>query len=108
MFYYSERPGTLAAKRYEDDIPTKVKKKRLQEIIHLQNGHSLERNKKDIGNVYEVLVEGTSKKSDEQLFGRNSQNKVIIFDKHDFKPGDYVSVEVFDCTSATLFGKVIM
>jgi tRNA-2-methylthio-N6-dimethylallyladenosine synthase len=107
MFYYSERPGTLAAKRYEDDVPFDVKKRRLQEIVKLQNAHSLERNKTDIGKVYEVLVEGTSKKSEAQLFGRNSQNKVIVFDRHDFKPGDYVTVKVNDCTSATLLGEVV-
>lgn len=107
MFYYSERPGTLAAKRYEDDVPLDVKKRRLTEIVKLQNKHSLERNKPDIGKTFEVLVEGTSKKSDAQLFGRNSQNKVIVFDRHDFKPGDYVKVKVNDCTSATLLGEVV-
>ncbi|NMM49315.1 tRNA (N6-isopentenyl adenosine(37)-C2)-methylthiotransferase MiaB [Marinigracilibium pacificum] len=107
MFFYSERPGTLAAKKYEDDIPLKTKKKRLQEIIDKQREHSLERNKMAIGKVHKVLIEGTSKRSEEQLQGRNSENKVIIFPRGDYKKGQYVNVLVNDCTPATLFGEVV-
>ncbi len=107
MFFYSERPGTLAAKKYEDDIPLDVKKRRLQEIINKQQGISLERNKLDIGKVQKVLIEGTSKRSDEQMQGRNTANKVIIFPRENHQKGDYVNVLVEDCTAATLFGKVV-
>ena len=107
MFFYSERPGTLAAKKYEDDIPLDVKKRRLQEIINKQQGISLERNKLDIGKVQKVLIEGTSKRSDEQMQGRNTANKVIIFPRENHQKGDYVNVVVEDCTAATLFGKVV-
>lgn len=107
MFIYSERPGTLAAKRYKDDIPEDVKKKRLQEIVDLQMKHSLELNKKDIGKTFEVLVEGTSHRSDEHLFGRTTQNKVVVFPKGDLKPGMYVHVKVTDCTAATLKGETV-
>ena len=107
MFFYSERPGTLAAKKYEDDIPLDVKKRRLQEIINKQQGISLERNKLDIGKVHKVLIEGTSKRSDEQMQGRNTANKVIIFPRENHQKGDYVNVVVEDCTAATLFGKVV-
>ncbi|MEL6558457.1 MAG: tRNA (N6-isopentenyl adenosine(37)-C2)-methylthiotransferase MiaB [Bacteroidota bacterium] len=107
MFYYSERPGTLAAKKYEDDIPLDVKKRRLQEIINKQQEISLLRNKMDVGKTQQVLIEGFSKRSEEQLQGRNSANKVVIFDKEDCKKGQYVTVEITDCTAATLFGKVV-
>ncbi len=107
MFFYSERPGTLAAKKYEDDIPLETKKKRLQEIIARQQEISLERNKLDLGKVHKVLVEGTSKRSDDHLQGRNTANKVIIFPKENFKKGDYVNVMVDDCTAATLFGTAV-
>ena len=107
MFKYSERPGTYAAKRLEDNIPEEMKVKRLQEIINLQNELSLESNKNDIGKIFEVLVEGFSKRSKEQLFGRSSQNKVIIFDKGSHKIGQLVKVKVTGSTSATLFGKAI-
>lgn len=107
MFYYSERPGTLAAKKYEDDIPLDVKKRRLQEIINKQQEISLLRNKMDIGKTQEVLIEGFSKRSQDQLQGRNSANKVVIFDKEDCKKGQYVTVKITDCTAATLFGKVV-
>jgi len=107
MFYYSERPGTLAAKKYADDIPLEIKKRRLQEIIEKQNHLSLERNKKDIGKVQKVLVEGVSKRSEEQLKGRNSANKVVILPKGDLKAGDYVFVKITDCTPATLFGELV-
>lgn len=107
MFIYSERPGTLAAKRYSDDIPEDVKKRRLQEIISLQNKLSLQSNLQDIGNSYEVLIEGDSRKSSEQWMGRNSQNKVVVFSKSSFpllKKGDYATVKVLECTQGTLIG----
>ncbi|MDR1881732.1 MAG: tRNA (N6-isopentenyl adenosine(37)-C2)-methylthiotransferase MiaB [Prevotella sp.] len=107
MFKYSERPGTYAAKKLEDDVPEDVKIKRLQEIIELQNECSLESNKRDVGKVFEVLVEGFSKRSREQLFGRTSQNKVVIFDKGSYRVGDFVTVRITGNTSATLFGETI-
>ncbi|MBV6644587.1 MAG: tRNA (N6-isopentenyl adenosine(37)-C2)-methylthiotransferase MiaB [Cyclobacteriaceae bacterium] len=107
MFFYSERPGTLAAKNYPDDIDLPTKKRRLQEIISKQQGHSLERNKKDIGKTFKVLVEGVSKRSNDHLQGRNSANKVIVFAKGELKKGDYVDVKVTDCTAATLFGEQV-
>lgn len=108
MFYYSERPGTLAARKYEDDIPLQTKKRRLQEIINVQSQVSLKHNQADIGKTFEVLIEGNSKKSDQDWKGRNSQNKMIIFPKSgDFKPGDYVQVKVNVATSATLIGEMI-
>lgn len=107
MFFYSERPGTVAAKKYVDDIPEEIKKKRLQEIVDLQMKHSLAHNKADVGKTFEVLAEGTSHRSEEHLFGRNSQNKVVVFPKQNFKPGDYVTVKVNDCTAATLLGEAI-
>lgn len=109
MFMYSERPGTLAAKRYKDDVPMEVKKKRLEEIVSLQNYLSLETNKLDIGKKVEVLIEGNSKKNEKQWMGRNSQNKVVVFDKTDkaLQPGDYVWVEVKGCTQGTLLGKMV-
>ncbi|MEL7146699.1 MAG: tRNA (N6-isopentenyl adenosine(37)-C2)-methylthiotransferase MiaB [Bacteroidota bacterium] len=107
MFYYSERPGTLAAKKYEDDIPLETKKRRLQEIIAKQQEISLIRNKRDIGQTQKVLIEGTSKRSEEQLQGRNTANKVVIFDKDQYQKGQYVNVEITDCSAATLFGKVV-
>ncbi len=107
MFKYSERPGTFAARKLTDDISEEVKIKRLEEIIQLQNECSLESNKNDIGKEFEVLVEGFSKRSREQLFGRTSQNKVVIFDKGSHRVGDLVKVKVTGNTSATLFGEVI-
>ena len=107
MFYYSERPGTLAAKKYPDDIPLAVKKRRLQEIIDKQSILSMIRHKREIGQVQEVLVEGVSKRSTEQLKAKNSANKVVIIPKGDLKIGDYVKVKITDCTSATLFGEII-
>ncbi len=108
MFFYSERPGTLAQKRFEDDVPAEVKKRRLQEIVELQNRLSLESNKKDIGKTFKVLIEGNSKRSDRDWMGRNSQNKVIVFPKEEYalKKRDYVNVFVEDCTQATLLGKI--
>jgi len=109
MFFYSERPGTLAQRRYKDDIPEEVKKRRLQEIVEIQNKLSQESNKKDIGKIFTVLIEGDSKKNDKEWKGRNSQNKVIVFPKENYslKNGDYVQVKVLDCTQATLLGRII-
>lgn len=107
LFKYSERPGTYAAKHLEDDVPEEVKVRRLQGMIDLQNKLSEESNKRDIGKTFEVLVEGFSKRSREQLFGRTSQNKVVIFDKGDYKVGQFVNVRVTGATSATLFGEPI-
>ncbi|GAB3995401.1 tRNA (N6-isopentenyl adenosine(37)-C2)-methylthiotransferase MiaB [Spirosoma daeguense] len=107
MFAYSERPGTLAAKKYKDDIPEDVKKRRLNEIIAKQLTHSSERNKRHIGQVQRVLIEGTSKRSDDFLCGRNDQNKMVVFPKGDYQKGQYVNVLVNECTSATLLGEVV-
>lgn len=107
MFKYSERPGTFASKKLEDDIPEDIKVKRLQEIIDLQNTLSKQSNEQDVGKEFEVLVEGFSKRSKEQLFGRSSQNKVIIFDKVNHRIGELVKVRVTGSTSATLFGEAI-
>ena len=107
MFYYSERPGTLAAKNYEDDIPLTIKKKRLQEIIAKQSQSSLERNQLDIGKVFKVLIEGFSKRSQEDLQGRTSSNKVVIFKNDGFKKGTYLNVKINNCTSATLLGTIV-
>lgn len=107
MFKYSERPNTFAARKFEDDVPDEVKSKRLDEIITLQNRLSLESNQKDVGKTFEVLIEGVSKKSENRLFGRNSQNKVVVFDKKDCQIGDYVMVKVNDCSSATLLGELV-
>jgi tRNA-2-methylthio-N6-dimethylallyladenosine synthase len=107
MFKYSERPQTYAERKYEDDVPEDVKQRRLEEIIELQNEHSLESNQKEIGRVHTVLVEGTSKKSDEQFFGRTDTNKGVVFDREDYEKGDYVKVRIDDCTSSTLLGTAI-
>ena len=107
MFKYSERPGTFAAKNLEDNIPEDEKVRRLQGMIDLQNKLSEESNLRDVGKVFEVLVEGFSKRSREQLFGRTSQNKVVIFDKQNFKVGQFVKVRVTGASSATLFGQPI-
>lgn len=104
MFKYSERPNTKAARHMADDVPDGVKTARLNEIIALQNELSLRSNRLDVGREFEVLVEGVSKRSDRQLFGRTSQNKVVVFDRGDARVGDYVRVRVTDCSSATLHG----
>lgn len=104
MFKYSERPGTQSARHYEDDIPEEQKTRRLTEIINLQNELSLQSNRNDIGKQFEVLIEGTSKRSAEEVYGRTSQNKVVILPKKNYRPGDYVRVRISDCTSATLIG----
>ena len=107
MFFYSERPGTLAARKLEDDIPLEVKKRRLAEIIDKQRETSLNRNKLDIGKVHKVLVEGFSKKSDAELMGRNDQNNVVVFPTKNYQPGQYVNVLVNDCSVGTLFGEAV-
>ncbi len=107
MFFYSERPGTLAARKLADDVPLEVKKRRLQEIIDLQQLHSATRNEKSVGRVYEVLAENFSKRSKEHLSGRNSQNQVIIFPKQSFKKGDYVKVLVHSSSASTLLGDAV-
>lgn len=108
MFMYSERPGTLAARRYEDDIPLDVKRRRLEEIVAMQNRLSLESNQRDLGKTFKVLIEGDSKRSANDWMGRNSQNKVLVFPKgdKDLRPGDYVEVRVHDCTQGTLLGQI--
>ena len=109
MFFYSERPGTLAARRYKDDIPEETKKRRLKEIVELQGKLSYQSNKNDVGKTFKVLIEGDSKKNNTEWKGRNSQNKMIVFPKgnYDYKKGDYVIVKVIDFTQATLLGEVV-
>ena len=107
MFKYSERPNTLAQRKFEDDVPEADKQRRLSEIIALQQKHSHEQLKKDIGKTYEVLVEGVSKKSDQELYGRNTHNSVVVFPRKNYQAGDYVQVKINDCTSATLIGEAI-
>ncbi len=107
MFYYSERPGTLAARKLPDDVPLAVKKRRLQEIIARQNQHSLRRHQRLVGRTVRVLIEGPSRRSDAQLCGRDDQNHMVIFDRGQLQPGQYVSVRIDRCTTATLFGEVV-
>ena len=109
MFFYSERPGTLAQKRYTDDVPLEVKKRRLQEVVDLQNRLSLESNKKDIGKAFKILIEGESKKSESDWMGRSSNGKVFVFPKEQYslKKGDYAVVQANDCTQGTLLGKIV-
>jgi tRNA-2-methylthio-N6-dimethylallyladenosine synthase len=107
MFFYSERPGTLAQKKYEDDIPEDVKKARLKEIIDIQTKINRELNEAEIGKTHEVLIEGVSKRDKNDLRGRNSQNKMIIFPKENYSLGDFVNVKVEKSTSATLIGKAV-
>lgn len=108
MFYYSQRPGTLAARKYEDDVPLVVKKRRLTEIIRLQNQISHNHNQKDVGNVFKVLIEGDSKRSDLDFKGRSTQNKMVIFPKNGvLKTGDYCNVKINSATSATLVGELV-
>ena len=112
MYFYSERPGTLAEKRYEDDVPLEVKKRRLQEIVDVQWHLSNESNKKELGNTYEVLIEGNSKKSDQEWMGRTSQNKVVVFPKsmegqtNPLQKGDYVNILITAYTKGTLIGTI--
>lgn len=107
MFQYSQRPNTMAAKNLEDDVTPQDKNRRLNEIISLQNELSLLSNQSDVGKVFEVLIEGTSKRSDKELFGRTSQNKVCVFPANEQKVGEYVSVKVLSCSSATLKGEIV-
>jgi tRNA-2-methylthio-N6-dimethylallyladenosine synthase len=107
MFKYSERPNTFAAENYPDDIPDDVKSRRLTEIIDKQQKLSLKSNQADVGKTFEVLVEGVSKKSDQRYFGRNSQNKVVVFTRINEKIGDYVQVVITDCSAITLKGEVV-
>jgi len=104
MYFYSERPGTLAARRFKDDIPEDVKKRRLQEMVDLHRIHSLQSMQRDVGKICRVLVEGFSKKTAEDLQGRNDQNKVVVFPKGNLKKGDYVNVKIESCTAGTLVG----
>ena len=107
MFFYSERPGTLAAKQYSDDIPLATKKRRLSEVIAKQHEVALGRNQLDLGKTFQVLIEGYSKKSEDDLQGRNSGNKVVVFPAGNHQPGEYINVRITKCTSATLSGEVI-
>jgi len=107
MYYYSERPGTLAERRFEDDVPLEVKKRRLQEMIDLHRIHSLQSMQRDVGKTFKVLVEGTSKKSEHDLFGRSDHNKVVVFSKGDHKIGDYVFIHITSCTAGTLLGSTV-
>ncbi|MDR2292809.1 MAG: tRNA (N6-isopentenyl adenosine(37)-C2)-methylthiotransferase MiaB [Prevotellaceae bacterium] len=107
MFKYSERPNTKAARQLKDDVPDEIKTKRLNEIIELQNQLSLESNKRDIGKIFEVLIDGVSKRSNEYLSGRTSQNKTVVFPKANFNTGDFANIRIVSCTSATLIGEVV-
>ena len=107
MFFYSERPGTLAAKKYQDDISLEIKKRRLQEIMYKQKIASLERNQLNIGKTYRILIEGKSKKSAHQMQGRNSANKVVVFDG-DYQKGTYLNVKINECSAGTLLGEVVL
>lgn len=107
MFAYSERPGTMAARKFEDDVPEEVKKRRLTEIVALQRQLSLDKTREFVGTTVEILIEKESHRSSEQWSGRNSQNTVAVFPKENYKPGDFVMVRIDDCTSATLIGEAI-
>jgi tRNA-2-methylthio-N6-dimethylallyladenosine synthase len=107
LYFYSERPGTLAARRFKDDVPLDIKKRRLQELVDLYRNHSLISMQKDVGKIFRVLVEGVSKKNDNELYGRNEQNKVIVFPKENITKGEYVNVKVNNCTAGTLLGIVV-
>ena len=107
MYFYSERPGTLAARRFKDDIPEAVKKRRLQEMIDLHRIQSLHSMQRDVGKTFKVLIEGSSKKDEHELQGRTDHNKVVIFPKGNLKKGDYVTVKIDRCTAGTLFGEQV-
>ena len=107
MYSYSERPGTAAAKNLADDVPEEVKKRRLTEIIALQRKHGHYRSKQQLGKTVEVLIEGSSKKSDLEWMGRSSQSSVVVFPKENYKVGDFVLVKITDCTSGTLLGEAV-
>jgi len=108
MYFYSERPGTLAARRFKDDIPEELKKRRLQEMINLHRIQSLHSMQRDVGKTFKVLIEGNSKKDENELYGRTDHNKVVIFPKGNLKKGEYVTVKIDRCTAGTLFGSVII
>ena len=108
MFKYSERPGTFSARHFADDIADEEKTRRLNEIIALQNQLSVESNEAEVGLIRQVLVEGTSKRSEEQLCGRTSQNKMVVFNRGNHSAGDYVTVKITGCSSATLFGEEVL
>ncbi len=107
MFMYSERPKTLAERKFKDDVPEEIKKKRLQEVVALHHQHTAHHTNKAVGKTFKVLIEGVSKKNDEELFGRNSQNTVVVFPKGNLKKGQYVNVAVKRCTATTLIGEVV-
>ena len=107
MFKYSERPGTFAQRHLPDDVPEEVKSRRLAEIIALRSELSLAGNRRDVGREFEVLAESVSKKRDDQLSGRTSQNKVVVFDRGNHRIGEYVRVRITDCTPVTLIGEAI-
>jgi tRNA-2-methylthio-N6-dimethylallyladenosine synthase len=107
MYFYSERPGTLAARRFKDDVPLDIKKRRLQEMVDLYRGHSLLAMQKEVGKTRKVLIEGASKKSENDLYGRTDQNKVVVFEKGNLKVGEYVEVYITSCTAGTLIGSII-
>jgi len=107
LYFYSERPGTLAARRFADDVPLNIKKRRLQELVDLYREHSLLSMQKDVGKVFKVLAEGNSKKDENELYGRADNNKVVVFPKENFKKGDYVNVLITSCTAGTLLGKPV-
>ena len=107
MYFYSERPGTLAARRFKDDIPEDIKKRRLHEMVALHRLQTLASMQKDVGKTFKVLVEGFSKRSEADLYGRNDQNKVVVFPKGEFKKGDYVLVKINSCTAGTLLGQPV-
>ena len=104
MYFYSERPGTLAARRFKDDIPEDIKKRRLQEMVDLHRRNTLLSMQRDVGKTFKVLVEGFSKKTEADLQGRNDQNKVVVFPTGNFKKGDYVFIHITSCTAGTLIG----
>ena len=107
MYFYSERPGTLAERRFKDDVPLETKKRRLQEMVDLHRIHSLQSMQKEVGKTFKVLVEGVSKRNEDELFGRTDQNKVVIFRKGSLQKGDYVHVHINACTAGTLMGDVL-
>ncbi|HBR53945.1 MAG TPA: tRNA (N6-isopentenyl adenosine(37)-C2)-methylthiotransferase MiaB, partial [Flavobacteriaceae bacterium] len=108
MYKYSERPGTMAARKFEDDVPEATKKRRLTEIVDAQRSHSAFRTQQFLGKTTKVLVEKESKKNPNQWSGRNEQSIVVVFPKENYKPGDFVNVKINDCTSATLIGNAVV
>jgi len=107
MYFYSERPGTLAARRFKDDIPEEIKKRRLQEMVDLHRRNTLASMQRDLGKTFKVLIEGFSKKTEDDLQGRNDQNKVVVFPRENFKKGDYVFIKITSCTAGTLIGEAV-